>query len=579
MKNMIFLFIGLLLLYGGEQSFGSDSSSDKKVSESNSTMEHLIRIQSSPDLYSITKTWAKEYSKLNPEVGIEVVLLTGTPEASDLKAGKCLSFVSTEYMKVLEDNDLWKMVVGTDLIVPVINSKNPFLKNIKKQGISSDELALLFKHPEKQTWGTILGDNQAAPVHFYQTNDVIIQSQAAQFLNSDPTLINGINTGGMEAMVLAIQNDPYGIGFCRMEDVVNPENQSLVKNIMLMPIDKNRNGTLDSFENIYGNLNDFARGLWIGKYPRTLSRPIYSVSSVKPASQAEVAFLKWVLVEGQEFLIPDSYAELSNSERHAKKIAMLTSNPTQIGMLTNTGFFANKLHDLSLFSLIVIILIPFVLAYMIGDAVIRHKRQKKAVVMDTKSLAPAVFDENTVAVPNGLYFDKSHMWAFMEKNGVVRIGIDDFLQHVTGPLNRVKMKSPGEKVKKGDQLLSIIQNGKQLTIHAPISGTIKAQNKLLNTDASMMNSAPYSDGWVYMIEPTNWVREIRFLFMGEKSKEWLRKEFSRLKDFLAVSMKGDQVDYAHVIMQDGGVVKEGVLADLGPEVWEDFQTTFINTSQ
>ena len=76
------------------------------------------------------------------------------------------------------------------------------------------------------------------------------------------------------------------------------------------------------------------------------------------------------------------------------------------------------------------------------------------------------------------------------------------------------MKIPGEKIKKGDIVLSLVQKGKQLNIYSPVSGTIKEQNKALLTNSSLINSSPYSDGWIYMIEPTNWLREIQFLDMA-----------------------------------------------------------------
>ncbi len=37
--------------------------------------------------------------------------------------------------------------------------------------------------------------------------------------------------------------------------------------------------------------------------------------------------------------------------------------------------------------------------------------------------------------------------------------------------------------------------------------------------------------------------------------------------------------YNHVVLQDGGELKDNVLADLGPEVWEEFQTKFIDPSK
>jgi len=194
------------------------------------------------------------------------------------------------------------------------------------------------------------------------------------------------------------------------------------------------------------------------------------------------------------------------------------------------------------------------------------------------SFTPA-FDENSIIAPQGLYFDKTHTWAFMEKDGMVKIGIDDFLQHITGTISRIRMKEPGEMVRKGEKILTIIKDGKQLNIYSPISGTIREQNQKLNLDSSIINSSPFADGWVYTVEPKNWLREIQFLFMGENYKEWLQDEFARLKDFFASSMKSSQAVYAHIVLQDGGELTDNVLADFGPEVWEDFQTKFIDTSK
>ena len=138
------------------------------------------------------------------------------------------------------------------------------------------------------------------------------------------------------------------------------------------------------------------------------------------------------------------------------------------------------------------------------------------------------------------------------------------------------MKNPGEKIKKGDLLFSIIQSGKQLSLYSPVSGTIKKQNESLISNTSYINSSPYNEGWVYMIEPSNWNKEVLFMEMAEKYKRWIDNEFSRVKDFLAAKLKPESLEYSHVVMQDGGILKEGVLTDFGPEVWEDFQTNFLD---
>jgi len=188
-------------------------------------------------------------------------------------------------------------------------------------------------------------------------------------------------------------------------------------------------------------------------------------------------------------------------------------------------------------------------------------------------------NENSIAAPRGLYYDKTHTWAFMEQDGFVKIGIDDFLKHVTGSLTSLKMKSPGVKVRKGEKILTIIRDGKQLELYSPVSGFIRKQNESLLKYPSGINSLPYTEGWVYQIEPVNWVREVSFMLMFDKYKEWLQDEFVRMRDFLALSANSNTVVYQQVVLQDGGELKDNVLADLGPEVWEDFQTRFIDTSK
>jgi len=343
----------------------------------------------------------------------------------------------------------------------------------------------------------------------------------------------------------------------------------LTENIRILPIDKNKNGRIDNFENIYTNLNAFTRGVWIGKYPRDLSGSIFAVSSSKPLDKNTLAFLTWVLADGQQFLKINGYSNLASIEKQAN-IDDLAGTEVTVAQTNNKPLTAQML--------LLILLTVVITASMIA-LLVRYFRNKKSPVSDEDFNFTPAFDENSVLAPKGLYFDKTHTWAFMEKDGMVKVGIDDFLQHITGALTRLKMKEPGEKVRKGEKILTIIRYGKQLDIYAPISGTIREQNKKLLADSSIINDSPFAEGWVYVIEPTNWLREIQFLFMGENYREWLQDEFTRLKDFFAASARSNSLVYQHIILQDGGELTDNVLADLEPEVWEDFPTKFIDASK
>ena len=560
MKSKILVLTGLLLL------FSSNLFSEQEGIKNEPSPQGKISVYSTPELYDLASRWASEYGSLNPELKINVINVNEGNMAGLVEAGANFGFTSGDQILASGGKQFWKMAVARDVIVPIISSNNPFLGELFQKGISSEKFTRFFYSPENRVWGTFLVNGQNVPVHLYILNDESVTAAVKKFLNIDQIPVDGINSVSEEEMITAIQNDPYAVGFCKMVNIIGPDKQSMIENIKLLPIDKNGNGKIDYMEKIYNDLDVFARGVWIGKYPKALSTDVYFVSKAQPANELEIAFLKWIIQDGQQFLYGSGFSDLVYNERQSK-----------VDKFNGINLVPPSKEIYSFQALTLIILSVIVILSIIISAIVFIRRKQKGSIPSASINAPHIFNEDSVIVPGGLYFDKTHTWVFMETDGVVKIGIDDFLQHITGPVTRIEMKNPGEKIKKGDLFLSIIQKGKQLNIYAPISGTILEQNKVLIANSSVINSSPYSDGWVYMIEPANWSREIQFLDMAEKYRKWLLDEFSRVKDFLAGSLKVNRIEYEHVVFQDGGILKEGILEDLGPEVWEDFQTNFLDT--
>jgi glycine cleavage system H lipoate-binding protein len=288
-----------------------------------------------------------------------------------------------------------------------------------------------------------------------------------------------------------------------------------------------------------------------------------------PENDSEVAFLKWVITDGQKYLYNSGFSDLLATEKQSAADKLYNAS-------VNAGVDST---DRLLVNTLLFVITTIILTGLIAGALARYRRRKKGEIRVRASVSMPMPDENSLLVPKGIYFDKTHAWAFMEQTGVVKVGIDDFLQHLTGPITRIKMHKEGSMVKKGEQILTLIQNGKQLDIYSPVSGIIVGRNNALETNASIVNSSPYTDGWIYRIEPTNWLRENQLLFMADKHKLYIKNEFSRLKDFLSGILKDDNEKYAQLILQDGGELTDNALANLGPEVWEDFQTKFIDPSR
>jgi glycine cleavage system H lipoate-binding protein/ABC-type phosphate transport system substrate-binding protein len=563
MKRVIcFLTVLLLVSYGC-------LSAVAPVTSVNTSATDSIRVVSAPELLNLTEKWAAEYNRINPDVKIKVVQATGKIPALNLFRAGAIGFVPDNYLTPEDNESVWKMVVGRDVVVPIMNANNPYLNEINSNGISAGSLKMFLTAPGADTWGTLLGGGQTEKAVFYLINDISVTDNLTAFLNMDVPVTGGINVGNGDELIAAIQKNPLAIGFCTIANILDPEKETIAENIRLLPVDRNNNGTLDYNEKIYDDFASFSRGIWIGKYPRSLVTNINSVSSSQPTGEKETAFLKWVLSEGQKYLGSNGYSDLLVAERQTAAERLYT--PAMVP-LQSAGDNARLKAALMILGLIII-------TGLIADAVFSYGKRKSLVVNTAGSLSRSFPVESAINVPAGLYFDKTHTWAFMESNGIVTVGIDDFLQHITGPISRIKMKGEGKKIKKGEVILSVIQNGKQLNLYAPVSGTIIEQNVRLKDDSSLINNSPYGEGWVYKIEPANWIRENQLLFMADKQRQFLKKEFSRLKDFLALALQGPEGNLIPVMLQDGGEIRDGVLSDLGPEVWEDFQTNFIDPSR
>jgi glycine cleavage system H lipoate-binding protein len=521
--------------------------------------DESVRIRCSPDLYAVVKGCADTYMN---EHGTSV-----TVESIEGDLGHWvedpgnIALVTKGYMSGIDPRAVRVSVIGREVYVPVMNPGNPYREEILRQGISPADFAALYAPGSKKGWDNVLENGSSSEVVAYRIADPSFISYLSDFTNTGEGAIKGTVLGSCEAVVERVKMEKNAVGFCTLNQLLEMERTGTELDVLMIPVDLNNNGKLDHFEQIYGSVEELARGIWIGKYSGTLYSRIFAVTSLEATSGEGMNMIRWMLGEGQEILASGGYAPLMEREREVILASLETVPATSV-----RPEIAPK------FALPVAIAVLLALAIILY-LVLRVFNSREPLPEQRNMVRSTAFVSESSEVPGGYNFDRSHTWTFMERDGRIRVGIDCFLQKITGPVTKVDMKSPGEKVKKGETVFALIQHGKKIEVKSPLTGVIREFNDKLMKNASLLNTAPFSDGWVYLVEPTNWMEEFGTFMNGTRYRDWIKQEFIRLKDFLAEVIQ-PKVGHA-VVLQDGGEVQEGVLKDFGPEVWEDFQSGFL----
>ena len=131
-----------------------------------------------------------------------------------------------------------------------------------------------------------------------------------EYLGKDQESLNGIGVFGDPGMADAIKNDELGIGYNNIVYVFDMTTRKKYEGMEIIPIDLNANGTIDPEEQVYDSLDDIIGAIKNNVYPSPPARDLYFVSKGKPANEAVIAFMKWILTEGQKMVNECGYVEL-----------------------------------------------------------------------------------------------------------------------------------------------------------------------------------------------------------------------------------------------------------------------------
>lgn len=111
-------------------------------------------------------------------------------------------------------------------------------------------------------------------------------------------------------------------------------------------------------------------------------------------------------------------------------------------------------------------------------------------------------DLSELSFPDDLRYVESHEWVRAE-GGRARIGITDFAQDQLGDIVYVELPAVGKRFAKGAAFGSVESVKAVSELYAPIGGTVVEVNSALEGSPELVNSSPYTEGWMLVLDPAD----------------------------------------------------------------------------
>ena len=105
-------------------------------------------------------------------------------------------------------------------------------------------------------------------------------------------------------------------------------------------------------------------------------------------------------------------------------------------------------------------------------------------------------------IPEDLKYTSEHEWLREpgQTEGAVRVGITDYAQDALGDIVYVDVPAVGTAVTGGETFGEVESTKSVSDIYSPVTGTIVERNDELDKSPELINSDPYGQGWLVVVE-------------------------------------------------------------------------------
>jgi glycine cleavage system H protein len=112
-----------------------------------------------------------------------------------------------------------------------------------------------------------------------------------------------------------------------------------------------------------------------------------------------------------------------------------------------------------------------------------------------------------VSIPENLQYTKEHEWLKVE-DGVATVGITAFAAESLGDIVFVQLPDPGSAITAGEVFGEVESTKSVSELYAPVSGEVVEVNGTTSDTPEVINSDPYTEGWLLKVRLTGDVPDL-----------------------------------------------------------------------
>lgn len=176
---------------------------------------------------------------------------------------------------------------------------------------------------------------------------------------------------------------------------------------------------------------------------------------------------------------------------------------------------------------------------------------------------------NWFRLPEEVFYHQGHTWAVPEGPDLVKVGVDDFAQHLLGEPSSVALPRVGGRVEQGNAGWQLGFDSQTIDLLSPVAGEVVDINEAVVGSPALVNQDPYGEGWLMKIRAPRLQAELRNLLSGRLARAWLEQTVDSLRRRTAGT--------AGVVLQDGGLPVAGIARNLSAENWHEIARDFLLT--